>query len=73
METDKKYQKLLERVAENVSKIRETKGLVQEDMVRFGYSYRHYQRIESGKHSPNLFTLHRLSLTFKVDIKDFFR
>lgn len=70
---DKSYEKFLERVAGNIVKIRKSKGLTQEGMISLGYSYRHYQRIESGKNAPNLQTIFRLAQTFKVDVKDFFR
>lgn len=73
MDAGKKYDGFVERIAKNVSRIRVARGLTQEDMSDHGYSYRHYQRVESGKHSPNLYTLYRLSITFKVDIRDFFK
>jgi transcriptional regulator with XRE-family HTH domain len=73
MDHDKKYDKLVERVAHNIARVRKSRGLTQEDMANFGFSYRHYQRVESGKHSPNLFTLFRLAASFKVDIADFFK
>lgn len=70
---DKSYEKFLERVAKNISRIRKAHGLTQEDMIRENYSYRHYQRIESGRNAPNLQTLFRLARTFKVDIAEFFK
>jgi transcriptional regulator with XRE-family HTH domain len=70
---DKTYEKFLERVASNIVKIRKSKKLTQEDMMNFNYSYRHYQRIESGRNAPNLQTLYRLALTFKVDVIEFFK
>ena len=69
---DKSYEKFLKRVAMNIVRIRKARGLTQEDMIQHNYSYRHYQRIESGRNAPNLQTLHRLSLTFKVEIAEFF-
>jgi transcriptional regulator with XRE-family HTH domain len=71
MERD--YDRFLERIAKNIVAARKTRGLTQEDMIRQGYSYRHYQRIEGGKNAPNLQTLHRLALTFKVDVREFFK
>ncbi len=73
MSQDKAYDRMVEKIAENVAKIRKAKGLTQEDMVEKGFSYRHYQRVESGTHSPNLLTLFRLSQAFKVDIREFFK
>ena len=73
MGNDQKYQRLLKRVAANIKAARESKNLTQEEMVEFGFNYRHYQRIESGKHSFNLHTLSRLSDIFRVDIRVFFQ
>lgn len=70
---DRSYEKFLERVSGNIVKIRKSKGLTQEGMIPLGYSYRHYQRIESGRNAPNLQTLYRLAQTFKVDVREFFR
>lgn len=72
MGVDEKYERLLRRVRGNIKAIRKTKGLTQEDMVDFGFNYRHYQSIESGRHSPNLHTLFRVAEAFKVNIKEFF-
>lgn len=71
MERD--YERFIHRVAKNVAAMRQKRDLTQEDMIKLGFSYRHYQRIESGKNAPNLQTLHRLAIAFKVDIADFFR
>jgi transcriptional regulator with XRE-family HTH domain len=70
---EKSYERFLERVAANIARIRKSRDLTQEDMAKHNYSYRHYQRIESGRNAPNLQTLHRLALTFKVDVREFFR
>jgi transcriptional regulator with XRE-family HTH domain len=69
----KSYEHFLEKIAHNIIRVRKSKGLTQEGMVEFGFSYRHYQKVESGRHSLNLFTLFRLAQTFKVDIKEFFK
>ncbi len=71
MERD--YDRFLARVAKNIASARRARGLTQEDMIKHGFSYRHYQRIESGRNAPNLQTLHRLSVTFKSDISEFFK
>lgn len=68
-----KYEKLLKSVASNLKRIRKTKNLSQANMEKFGFDLRNYQRLESGQHSPSLFTLHKLSVTFKVDIEEFFK
>lgn len=73
MGVDAKYERLLRRIRGNVKDIRKSRKLTQEDMVDFGFNYRHYQSIESGHHSPNLHTLFRVAEAFKVDIRDFFK
>jgi len=62
----------MRRVAGNIRRVRESKGLTQEDMMDLGLERRWYQRIESGKYSVSLPTLDRLSRAFKVDVSEFF-
>ncbi len=73
MGVDAKYEKLLRRIRSNIRDIRQSKRLTQEDMVDFGFNYRHYQSIESGRHSPNLHTLFRVAEALRVDIREFFK
>ena len=70
MNQDQSYNILLKRIAKNLKKARKQKGLTQVDMMDYGFNYRHYQKIESGSYSMNLYTLHRLSYIFKVNIKN---
>lgn len=63
----------MDRVAKNIKRIREAKGLTQEDMMVLGLERRWFQRIESGKYSVSLPTLDRVARAFKVDIAEFFR
>lgn len=70
---DARYWKLMRRVAGNIRRIRESKGLTQEDMMSLGLERRWYQRIESGKYSVSLPTLDRLCRVLKVDIGEIFR
>lgn len=72
MGTDAKYERLLKRMRGNIKRIRQSKQITQEEMVDYGFNYRHYQSIESGRHSPNLHTLFRVAEAFKVDVRDFF-
>lgn len=72
MSIEKDYNILLGKLAENIKRAGIGKGLTQEDMVKFGFSYRHYQRVESGVYSSNLFTLFRLSKAFKISVDEFF-
>lgn len=66
------YDDFLIEIAQNIKTARLACGLTQEQMTDFGFNYRHYQRLESGKHSFNLYTLYRLSQIFKVSVRDFF-
>jgi len=70
---ERSYEKILVKVAENIKKIRKSKGISQLGMEKFGFDVRNYQRLESGSHSPSLYTLHKLAASFKVEIEDFFK
>ena len=70
MDQDQSYDLLLKKIAENIKKARKRKGLTQENMMDYGFNYRHYQKIESGSYSMNLYTLHRLSNIFDVSIRN---
>lgn len=70
--TETKYKKLLITVGKNLKDLRRSRNLSQNDMTEFGFELRNYQRLESGRHSPSLYTLHRLSVIFKCEVKDFF-
>ncbi|MBX9766324.1 MAG: helix-turn-helix domain-containing protein [Bdellovibrionales bacterium] len=67
-----KYDKLLVKIAKNIKRVRKERKLSQPAMVNFGFDVRNYQRLEAGKHSPSLFTLHKLAVVFKVDMSEFF-
>jgi transcriptional regulator with XRE-family HTH domain len=69
---ENKYKKVLGQLGANLKKIRKSRNLSQTDMVEHGFELRNYQRIESGRHSPSLFTLHRLALVFDCELKDLF-
>ena len=64
------YEILLKKIAKNIKKARKQKGLTQENMADHGFNHRHYQKIESGSYSMNLYTLHRLSNIFNVSIRN---
>ena len=70
---ESKYEKLLEKVAANIKRVRKAKGLSQKDMEHFGFDLRNYQRLEAGNHSPSLYTLHKLAVAQKVDMGEFFK
>ena len=69
---DDRYWRLMRRVAGNIRRIREAKGLTQEDMTSLGFERRWYQRIESGTYSVSLPTLDQVARAFKVDVSEFF-
>lgn len=70
MNQHQNYEILLKKIAKNIKKARKQKGLTQENMVDYGFNYRHYQKIESGTYSMNLYTLHRLSIIFNMNVKN---
>ncbi|WII73379.1 helix-turn-helix transcriptional regulator [Bdellovibrio sp. 22V] len=65
-----KYDKVLKRIAKNIKELRKAQGLSQRNMEAFGFDLRNYQRLEAGKHSPSVYTLHKLAVAFRVDISD---
>lgn len=73
IEIEGNYESILERIAQNILRLREKNDLTQEDMLEFGFERRWYQRIESGKYSVSLPTLYRLAEAFQVDISEFFK
>lgn len=60
------------RIATNIRRVREAKGLTQEDMMSLGFERRWFQRIESGTYSVSLPTLDRVARALKVDVRLFF-
>jgi len=75
MAKDKKNEientEVLARIASNIKHLRkDVFKLKQEEMELHGFNYRFFQDIESGKHSPTLKTLIKLSTIFKVDVED---
>ena len=69
-----KYDKLIKVMAKNIKEHRKSSDLSQFDMAaKYGFNYRHYQRMESGKHSPNLKTLCKLAEILGIEVQDFFK
>lgn len=68
--TEQSYQKLIKRIANNIKTIRKSKGLSQVQMEKFGFDLRNYQRIESGSHSPSLFTLFKIAEALNIELSD---
>jgi len=55
-----------------LKELRVTKGLKQEDLDRWGFSYRYYGRIERGVVNLTLGTLVKLCEIFEVSLSDLF-
>ncbi len=65
--TDKRLMRL---VGQRVRELRRERGLTQEDMTRFGFTSRPYQRIEHGERNLTLKTLNKLAEAFEVSIAE---
>lgn len=69
MKYEAKYLRVLKRVSNNLKKYRKQSNLTQERAAELiGFSTRYYQMLESGKQSPNLLTLYKVSKKFKIDV-----
>ena len=55
-----------------LKELRLAKGLKQEDLENYGFSYRHYGKLERGAVNPTLETLVRLSEIFETNLSDLF-
>ena len=71
--TDKDTVDILLRLSRNIKERRLSKGLKQTDMGRYGFGYRWYQRLESGRHVPTLPTLIKLARALETEVSDLFR
>ncbi len=67
---EEKYQKQLKTIARNIKAARNAKGISQTKVTQFGFDVRNYQRLESGEHSPSLFTLFKIAESFDVSLQD---
>lgn len=52
--------------------LRKTRGMVQEDVIGYGFSARHYQQLEAGR-PHSLTTLFRLAEMFGVNAGELIR
>ncbi len=68
MNLEKEYSKFLVKLSDNIKSLRLEHGYTQEEMVQFGFNYRHYQKLESGTHSPSLSTLFKISKIYKISV-----
>ena len=58
------------RVGKRVRQLRIAKGLKQEDMCRFGFDYKYYQRIEYGEKNLTLKSLNKLAKAFGKAVRE---
>jgi len=71
MSSEVEYHRLIAAFSRNLREIRNKMGLTQEELsAKCGFNYRFYQKLESGKHSPSLATLFRLSKALKVNLTE---
>ena len=60
----------MKQVGQRIGQLRRARGLKQEDMCRFGFDYKYYQRIEYGQKNLTLRTINRLAEAFCVEAAD---
>lgn len=53
-------------IGNRLREVRKEKGLKQEDMERFGLSYKYYQRIENGKVNITIKTIEKIAAAFDM-------
>ena len=69
---DKSFEKFFKALGQRIRALRLERSMVQEDMMNFGFSTRHYQRIEAGL-PINIKTALRLCKAFKIDLPTLFK
>jgi len=66
-------EELQKKIGERLKNLRMSRGLKQEDIEeKWNFPYRHYGKIERGKHLPNISTLNRLCEIFNISLSDLF-
>jgi len=55
-----------------LKELRRAKKLRQEDLEKWGFSYRYYGKLERGLVNPTLYTLLRLCEVFQVSLSELF-
>jgi transcriptional regulator with XRE-family HTH domain len=68
--TDERLMKLL---GARVRQLRQARNLKQEDMCKYGFEYKYYQRIEYGQRNLSLKTLNKLAKAFGVPVSELFQ
>ena len=58
-------------VGERIRQLRRERGWTQDEISRrFGFNYKHYQRIEQGQQNLELATLNKLATAFEIPIAE---
>ena len=66
------YTRFFRALGKRIRELRRKRGLVQEDMISYHFSTRHWQQIEAGR--PNtVTTLLRICKALKVSLSDLVR
>lgn len=68
---DKEFDRFFKRLGQRIRQLRMQKGMTQEDMLSYGFSTRHYQRIEAGL-PINVKTAVRLCKVFEIELSELF-
>jgi len=69
-----KYEQFVGRLGANLRRLRNERGLTQEEMADQGsFNYRFYQKLESGSYSPSLRTLYNLVIRYQVKLDELFK
>lgn len=63
---------LKKQLGNRLRELRAGKGMRQEDLEEYGFSYRYYGKMERGLVNPTLETLARLCEIFEVSLTDLF-
>lgn len=69
MRAEAKFDEYCERFGRRVRELRDKLGYTQEEMTDFGFSLRHYQRIEAGR-SVTLRTIWKLAAALEVEPRE---
>jgi len=68
--SQKEENSYLKKVGDKIRELRIKAGLTQEEIEEFHISWKHYQKIETGKTNTTLRLIYRLSKAFKCNPKD---
>ena len=63
---------LKKQLGNRLRELRAGKGMRQEDLEEYGFSYRYYGKMERGLVNPTLETLARLCEIFEISLADLF-